>query len=192
MPSRLLVTGGEQRENAAWHEAFHHYRKGVLAEVDFETRSVERTYEHVTAPEHRSDPMPSIVFKSATLANGRLYLSTETEVLVLSYPELRPLRHLTHPAFNDVHHVVPWQDGLMVVSTGLDVVIVFDAEYRAVQFPPVLGYTTESSSETTCTSRPSTVTLPSRMDGPTRSSARSTSRRSARRRRRSAGVAGCT
>jgi hypothetical protein len=137
-PERLLVTGGEQRENAAWHKEYHHYRKGILAAVDLEARTAERVYEHVTPAELCADRMPSIVFKSATLEGDRLYLSTETEVLVLSYPDLQPVRHLTHPAFNDVHHVLPWQGGLLVASSGLDMVIRFDAELRAVEFLPVL------------------------------------------------------
>jgi hypothetical protein len=133
------VTGGEQRENAAWHPEFHHYRKGVLAAVDLQTRRVERVFEHVTDPQLCADTqMPSIVFKSATLAGDRLYLSTETEVLILSYPQLRLVRHLSHPAFNDVHHVLPWNEGLLVASSGLDLVIAFDADFRAVEFLPVL------------------------------------------------------
>lgn len=136
--ARLLVTGGEQRENAAWHPEYHHYRKGVLAAVDLETRSAVRLFEYVTPPELCAERLPSIVFKSATLAGDRLYLSTETEVLVLSYPELQLVRHLTHPAFNDVHHVLPYQGGLLVACSGLDMVIAFDAELRAVEFLPVL------------------------------------------------------
>jgi hypothetical protein len=136
--TKLLVTGGEQRENAAWHKEYHHYCKGVLAEVDVEAGRPERRLEHVTAPELRAGRLPSIVFKSATLAGDRLYLSTETEVLILSHPDLRPIAHLSHPAFNDVHHVLPWRGGLLVASSGLDLVIAFDAELRATEFLPVL------------------------------------------------------
>ncbi len=134
----LLVTGGEQRENAAWHPEYHHYRKGVLAAVDLESRTAVRLVEHVTAPELCADKLPSIVFKSATLAGDRLYLTTETEVLVLSYPALRLIRHLSHPAFNDVHHVVPYRGGLLVACSGLDLVIAFDADFQAVEYLPVL------------------------------------------------------
>ncbi len=135
---RLLVTGGEQREHAAWTKEYHHYHKGVLATVDLPSRRAERRLEHVTAPELRAPFMPSIVFKSATLAGDRLYLSTETEVLILSHPDLTPIAHLTHPAFNDVHHVLPWRGGLLVASSGLDLVIEFDAELRAIGFLPVI------------------------------------------------------
>lgn len=136
--TRLLVTGGEQRENAAWHKEYHHYRKGVLAAVDLATGCAERRLEHVTERGLRAEHLPSIVFKSATLAGDRLYLSTETEVLILSHPDLRLVAHLSHPAFNDVHHVLPWRGGLLVASSGLDLVIVFDAELRATEFVPVL------------------------------------------------------
>jgi hypothetical protein len=136
--SKLLVTGGEQRENAAWHPEYHHYRKGLLTEVDLESRTAVRVLEHVTDPTLCADKLPSIVFKSAALEGDRLYLSTETEVLILSYPDLRLIRHLSHPAFNDVHHAVPWNGGLLVASSGLDLVIAFDADFRAVEFLPVL------------------------------------------------------
>ena len=37
-----------------------------------------------------------------------------------------------------MHHVLPWEDRLLVASSGLDMVIAFDAGLRAVEFLPVL------------------------------------------------------
>ena len=138
MAGSLLITGGKQRGDAVWHKEFRHYEKAMLARLDLATGKVTSVYEHVTPPHLCAEGSPSIVFKSATLTADRLYLSTETEVLILGWPDLKLIYHLTHPSFNDVHHVTPHGEDLYVVSTGLDMVVRFDRNYQAVEFLPVL------------------------------------------------------
>ena len=85
--------------------------------------------ENVTAPE----PNRAILFKAGTLAAGNLYLCTQTEILVYSYPDLKRRRYLSLPCFNDIHHVRPKRNGnLLVTSTGLDMVFEINAEDEIV------------------------------------------------------------
>jgi hypothetical protein len=81
---------------------------------------------------------PAILFKSAAIEGDRLYLTTKTEVLILSWPDLRLIHHLSHPAFGDVHHAAPHGDRLLVACSGVDLVVEFDASYDAVAFHPVI------------------------------------------------------
>lgn len=135
---KLLISGGVQRGNAVWTREFHYYCKAILIELDPETGKTECVYEHVTAPELCPDDRPSIVFKSASIVGSKLYVSTETEVLILSLPEYKLVRHLTHPAFNDVHHAFPIGDRLYVASSGLDMIVEFEEGDEAVGFHPTL------------------------------------------------------
>jgi hypothetical protein len=58
------------------------------------------------------------------LANGKLYVPTQTEILVYDVPSFSLSRYLSLPCFNDVHHVRPGPDGnLLVANTGLDMVL---------------------------------------------------------------------
>jgi hypothetical protein len=74
------------------------------------------------------------LFKAGTLHGDRLFLCTQTEVLVYSYPDMTQVRYLSLPCFNDLHHVRPGQgDSVLVVSTGLDMVFEIDRDDRIVR-----------------------------------------------------------
>ncbi len=101
------VIGGQQRNRQGMRELdeqWYGYGRGVVIEVTdgvatnkLERRSVEGTF----------GPGDPELFKSATLRGDRLYACSETEVLVYRYPEFELLHHISHPLFNDVHHVLP-------------------------------------------------------------------------------------
>lgn len=136
---RLIITGGVQRDGAIWMKEFQHYQLAVLAEVDLRTGAVRRLMEYESPPAVCAPQRPSIVFKCASLKGDRLYLCTQTEVLVLAWPSLQRLAYHSLPSFNDLHHVHPLGDELLVVSTGLDMVIRLDASGAPVAFTSVLG-----------------------------------------------------
>lgn len=121
---RLLVTGGEQRRPrtiTAGTDHWYKYSKGRMLEVDTATEQVSEVMSYESPPEVTAADEPAILFKQGTLSNCHLYLTTQTEVLVYSYPELQVEHYLSLPRFNDVHHVRPTSDGtLLVVNTGLD------------------------------------------------------------------------
>jgi hypothetical protein len=57
---------------------------------------------------------------------------TRTEVLELGWGSWELRHRWSHPLLHDVHHALPYADGVAVASTGLDAVLCFDAERRLV------------------------------------------------------------
>lgn len=121
----LYAVGGRQKADATDHSArWDHYAAGVVASLDVETGRLESRVEYVSPPEACPPEDPSVVFKAATLTDGRLYVPTTTELLVYEVPSFTCERYVSLPCFNDVHHVHPGTDGtLLVANTGLDMVV---------------------------------------------------------------------
>lgn len=125
---RLIITGGAQRQRAIWYDEFHHYRLAKVAEVDLQSGQIIPLLDYETPAEYCPADRPSIVFKCASFKDDHLYLCTQTEVLVVSYPDMVIRQHISHPCFNDLHHVLPADGRLYVVNTGLDSLVVLDAK----------------------------------------------------------------
>ncbi len=131
----LRVVGGRQRGPAGMRELddrWYGYGAGVIVEVDGESsRSV---LEYTSAP-GTCGPEDPVLFKSATVSGDRLYASTQTEVLVYSWPDLQQVAHISHPLFNDVHHVIPGPDGTVLVAvSGHDAVAKIDLDGNLLEF----------------------------------------------------------
>ncbi|MGH7550628.1 MAG: hypothetical protein ACREK3_07720 [Gemmatimonadota bacterium] len=95
--------------------------------------------EHVSPPEACAEDA-SIVFKAGTVVDGRLYLCTQTEVLVHELPSFERRAYLSLPFFNDLHHVCPAGDNsLLVAVTGLDMVAEVTLDGQVVREWGVLG-----------------------------------------------------
>ena len=139
----LLVTGGEQRRPrplAAASGHWYKYARGYLLEVDPTSGSVTTRLSYESPPDAVSDDEPAILFKQGTLVDGVMYLTTQTEVIVYSYPELEVLHYISLPQFNDVHHVRPSGNGtLLVVNTGLDQLLELERDGSVVREWNALG-----------------------------------------------------
>lgn len=135
----LRVIGGRQRAPQGMRELdqrWYGYGAGVLVELGTDT--VEPILEYASAP-GTCGPEDPVLFKSSTVAGGRLYATTQTEVVVYSWPDLRQLAHVSHPVFNDVHHVIPADPAdpasdLLVAVSGQDAVarMSLDGDLRAL------------------------------------------------------------
>ena len=127
--ARYYVVGGRQKAgtDALSKEEWHHYGAGLIVSVDTATGSIEPVLEYVSPPEAcAAGDDPSIVFKTATLKDGRFYVPTQTELLIYDVPSFERVGYVSLPAFNDVHHVTPNPNGaetLFVANTGLDMVM---------------------------------------------------------------------
>lgn len=127
---KLLVTGGQQRRprslragSAHWYK----YKRGHLLKVDTDTGQVGVELSYESPPDAVADEEPAVLFKQGTFVDGMLYLTTQTEVIVYSYPEYAVKHYISLPRFNDVHHVRPTERGtLLVVNTGLDQIVEID------------------------------------------------------------------
>lgn len=138
----LLVTGGQQRQarglkdgGARWYK----YRRGHVARID-DDGAVTLVHSYDTPPELAAAEDPAILFKQGHLEGDLLYLTTQTEVIVYSYPGFEMVRHISLPSFHDVHHVRPTDRGtLLVVSTGLDQLIEMTLDGEVTRRWHVLG-----------------------------------------------------
>jgi len=128
----LLVTGGEQRRPrtiTAGSGHWYKYARGRILNVDTATGDISNVMSYESPPDVVADEEPAVLFKQGTLDGDRLYLTTQTEVIIYSYPELEVQHYISLPQFNDVHHVRPTSRGtLLVVNTGLDQVLELDFE----------------------------------------------------------------
>ena len=141
MSKALWVVGGEQRIRFSKPNEWSEFRKALVVRV--RDGRPERVLEYQSPPEHCPDELPSHVFKAATIDGDTAYLCTQTEVLVCDFPDFGIRRVISHPCFNDLHHVTPGPDGrLFVAVTGLDSVAELSPEGEILSLRCVLGGST--------------------------------------------------
>ncbi len=125
--TKLYVTGGQQQNARSLTEGetfWYKYAKGLILEVDSDSQEVHTRAEYVSPPDVCPDEDPAILFKCGSLEGDRLYVGTQTEVLVYSVPDMSLSTYISLPCFNDVHHVRPSLEGnLLVANSGLDMVL---------------------------------------------------------------------
>ncbi len=130
---RYYITGGRQRPSRLrTRDEWHAYEKAVLLELDTDTGARRTVLEYESPPGRRPDEQPSFVFKAGSWDGEHLLLCTQTEVVVFDPAARRVVRTVSHPWFNDVHHVQRINGRLHVVSTGLDALLVFDEDDAGV------------------------------------------------------------
>jgi hypothetical protein len=138
----VYVVGGQQRSSRPLFAADNHwydYRQGVVLRVELATGRAETCVSYVSRPGAYAEGDP-ILFKSGTVANGRFYACTQTEVLEYSLPDFTLLNYLSLPCFNDVHHVRPTPDGnYLVANSGLEMVLEVRPDGEVLREWNVLG-----------------------------------------------------
>ena len=139
--NELYVVGGQARSTIFRKlDEWHSCQKAVVIQISPESGKVSNRVEYVSPPDVCADDAAAVLFKSASLQNNRLYTCTSTEVLVYQLPEFRLLHYVTHPCFNDLHHVCPTPEGtLLVAVTGLDIAVEITVEGRVLREWNVLG-----------------------------------------------------
>lgn len=138
----LYVSGGRQRARAFKTEKeWNLYERALILRVDTENETSEVCVDYQSPLDVcAADGTPSILFKSGTMAEGKLFLCTSTEVLTYTVPEFRRIGYVSLPCFNDLHHVCPTAEGnLLVANTGLDMVVEFTPSGRVLRQWNVLG-----------------------------------------------------
>jgi hypothetical protein len=134
----LYVSGGQQRPSIV-HE-WRQYEKAVILRIDPPRRDAAVCAEYKSPAGACPDEEPSILFKSGDLQGNRMYVPTNTEVLIYEVPQFKQVGYLSLSCFNDVHHVRALPDGnLLVVSTGLDMVVKVSPEGQVLEEWNVLG-----------------------------------------------------
>lgn len=124
---RYYLSGGRQRVSRfVRREEWTSFESAVLLELDTDTGEARSILEYQGAADRVPETDPSHIFKTAAWDGDRLLLCTQTEVLVFDPRQCKIERTISHPCFNDVHHVARIGGRLHVVSTGLDAVFVLD------------------------------------------------------------------
>lgn len=132
------MTGGKQglfdRSKPEWHR----YAEARVVILDPASGRAEVALRYEARREHRPDDDPSLTFKAASLDGDGLLVTDLTEVLVLDH-QLAVRDVVSHPCFNDLHHVARIDGRLHVVSTGLDSLVVLDADHAVSSVRHALG-----------------------------------------------------
>jgi hypothetical protein len=123
---KFLLTGGMQKKNAVWADYWKQYEKAIMLTVDWETGEVARVVEYVSPEEVIASKESNILFKAGSIVGNLVYVCTETEVIAYDIDTFKPVKYVSLPCFNDLHHVDVIGDNLFVASTGLDMVVMLD------------------------------------------------------------------
>jgi hypothetical protein len=134
----IYVVGGQEK-TATRAPAHAGYEKGVILALSENGTYLDTVVEYKSPPEACPAP-PNVLFKAASLEDGRLYACTETEILVYRVPEFTVENYISLPIFNDLHHVRPSPTGsLFVACSGLDAVFEISPHGEVVREWEVFG-----------------------------------------------------
>ncbi len=139
--SDLYVVGGAWRGSLFKKiEEWHSCKRALIVRLNPGTKAAETLVDYVSPESVCPAESPSILFKSASILDDRLYVCTPTEVLVYEFPGFELLHYISLPCFNDVHHVCPGADGtVLVADTGLDLVVEVSLQGEVLREWNVLG-----------------------------------------------------
>ena len=103
---------------------WYRFKRAVILAVDVDTGAIRMAADHMTPADACAPDEPAILFKSSSIRGNILYACTQTEILIYQLPDFTVLTYLSLPFFNDLHHVLPTDDGtLLVAISGLDMVV---------------------------------------------------------------------
>jgi hypothetical protein len=134
----LYVLGGQQRSLRplrAGNQNWEGYQKGLVLQVCPETGESQIRVEYAAAPPISVEEEQPITFQAGELRGDRLYVCTQTEVMIYSLPAFERLAYVSLPCFNDVHHVRATPEGnFLIANAGLEMVmeVTLDGEVRRV------------------------------------------------------------
>ena len=143
MINQFYVVGGKQKKafNLPQQE-YSRFGVGVVAAYsgNYEENGTVKV-EYITPDElYAKKDGGSVVFKSGSISNNKIYLCTQTELLIYTLPDFELVHHISLPCFNDVHHVVESKTGnLLVAVTGLDMVVEINTDGKILREWDTLG-----------------------------------------------------
>jgi hypothetical protein len=127
MSNNLYVVGGKQRAArplSAGNQDWNGYEKGLVVELDPLTGATSTRNEYAAPPQECTSADGAVLYQAGSMQDGKLYLCTQTEVIVYALPGFVQLSHISLPCFNDLHHVCPTPEGnLLVANAGLEMVL---------------------------------------------------------------------
>lgn len=139
----LYIIGGKQRAARSLgqvNQDWNGYDEGLIVELNPRTRTWKTRLRYVSPPEVVSEIDPAILFQAGTIQDDKLYLCTQTEVMIYALPTFERIWYLTLHCFNDLHHVIPAGNGnVIVANAGLEMVMELAPDGDIVRAWNVLG-----------------------------------------------------
>ncbi|MEI2663803.1 hypothetical protein [Rossellomorea sp. LJF3] len=134
----LYLVGAEQKSKVL--KDWEQFKKAVVLKMDGSTKQTKRIIEYISPKEASPDHEPSYSFTAGTMMGDRLFVGTQTEILVYNTTTHKMEDYYSLPIFNDVHHVKPRKNGnLLVANTGLDMVVELDPKRKVINLWNVMG-----------------------------------------------------
>ena len=131
---KIIITGGRQSNSSLsyFNKEWSNGVRGVIFEYDTDSKKIEEKFVYETPEELRPKNDYSISFKSGSIHQGKLYVTTLTEILILSLPDYKIIDKISLNIFNDLHHVIYEKGFLYIVVTGLDLTIEYDLNKKKI------------------------------------------------------------
>jgi hypothetical protein len=118
----LWVFGGQQRPAFGDNRRWEGFELGVVVRLD-DDGTMQRTFEYRLSSGDSLPSLSSHLLTGSTIVGDTAYVCTPTEIAVCSFPGFTVQRVISHPFFNDLHHVAVSPAGTLYVAvTGLDAV----------------------------------------------------------------------
>jgi hypothetical protein len=133
---KLIITGGRQSNSSLsyFNKEWSNGICGVVYEYDTKNNNLEEKVNYKTPLKFRPKENFSISFKSGSIYENKLYITTLTEVLIYSLPKYTLEERISLKIFNDLHHVIKHNNDLYIVVTGLDIVVRYSLSKKKVLF----------------------------------------------------------
>jgi len=123
---KLLITGAILRDNGYELGEGKYYGKAILLSLNLNSGDVEEVLSVATGNKNTPEEYPNLEFTVGDIEDGKLWLSTDTEIRLYKYPELELLKTFSYPCFHNIHSIAVRGEQLYATSTGLDMVVVLD------------------------------------------------------------------
>lgn len=141
--NHLYIMGGQQKAPRALtdvNQAWNGYGKGLIVELNPMNGESRVVNEYGSPPPLSRSSDGAVLFQAGTMEECKIYLCTQTEVMVYSIPDFTLLSYISLPSFNDLHHVRPARNGnLLVANAGLEMVMELTRAGDIVRVWNVLG-----------------------------------------------------
>lgn len=133
----FLVLGASSHADAARRPEGARHARAIVGLVDADRGTYQELFAY-ESPSSIRPPGGAMRFGAGCLEGTLLWTCTPTEVVAFELPSFRKTCSISLPWFNDLHHVVRYHDGLLVVATGVDRVIHCDLQGRILRVWHVL------------------------------------------------------
>ena len=132
---KLIITGGRQSDSnlSYFNKEWNNGIEGVIFDDDTIHKKIEEKITYKTPEKYRPKKNYSISFKSGSIHDNHLYVTTLTEILIYTLPEYKLIERISLNIFNDLHHVVFYERNLFIVITGLDLVIKYSLDEKKIK-----------------------------------------------------------